>query len=71
MKCRNELHTKKNGVTNLSLARTLGSSQRITDELFDHYQSLLDPIYIWNIDKHESEDMCKVKRVVAIKGINQ
>ena len=67
----------KNGVTNLSLARALGSSQCIISEWFDQYQSLLeqlnitDPNYIWNIDEHGSEDMAKVKRVVGIKGTKQ
>ena len=76
MKQHNELYVK-NGVTNLSLARALGSSQCITDDWFDQYQSLLeqlnitDPNYIWNIDEHRSEDMAKVKRVVGVKGIKQ
>ena len=76
MKHHDELHVK-NGVTNLSLARALGSSQCIIDQWFDMYQSLLeqlnitDPKYILNIDEHESEDMAKVKRVIGIKGIKQ
>ena len=41
MKCHDELCIK-NGVTNLSLAQALGSSQHIIDEWFDLYQSLLD-----------------------------
>ena len=67
----------KNGVTSLSLAHTLGSSQHIINQWFDMYQSLLeqlnitDPKYIWNIDEHGSEDMAKVKRVIGIKGIKQ
>ena len=67
----------KSGVTNLSLARALGSSQCIIHQWFDMYQSLLeqlnimDPKYILNIDEHGSEDMAKVKRVVGIKGIKQ
>ena len=76
MKCHGKLHVK-NSVTNLSLARVLGSSQHIIDQWFDMYQSLLeqlnitDPKYIWNIDEYGSEDMAKVKRVVGIKGIKQ
>ena len=76
MKCFNKLCIK-NAVANLSLARELVSSLRIIDEWFDMYQRLLeqlnitDPNYNWNIDEHGSEDMCKVKRVVGIKGIKQ
>ena len=76
MKHHDELHVK-NGVTNLSLAHALGSSQCIINQWFDMYQSLLeqlnitDPKYIWNIDEHGSEDMAKVKRVIGIKGIKQ
>ena len=73
MKCHDELCVK-NGVTNLSLAHALESSQHIINQWFDLYQSLLeqlnitDPKYIWNIDEHGSEDMAKVKRVVGIKA---
>ena len=76
MKHHNELHVK-NSVTNLSLARALGSSQCSIDAWFDQYQSLLEQLnitgskYIWNIDEHWSEEMAKVKRVVGIKGIKQ
>ena len=75
MKRQDELRVKR-GVTNLSLAHALGSSQCIIDQWFDMYQSLLeqlnimDPKYIWNIDEHGSEDMAKVKRVIGIKGIS-
>ena len=76
MKCHDKLHVK-NGVTNLSLACALGSSQCIIDQWFDMYQSLLEQLhitdqkYIWNINEHGSEDMAKVKRVVGIKGRKQ
>ena len=59
MKWHDELHVK-NGVTNLSLTRVLGSSQHIIDEWFDQYQSLLEQLnitdsnYIWNINEHGS-----------------
>ena len=45
MKRHDELHVK-NGVTNLSLARALGSSQHIIDQWFDIYQSLLEQLNI-------------------------
>ena len=76
MKHHDELHVK-NGVTNLSLARALGSSQCIINQWFDMCQSLLEQLnimnlkYILNIDDHGSEDMEKVKKVVGIKGIKQ
>ena len=45
MKHHDELHVK-NGVTNLSLAHALGSSQRIINQWFDMYQSLLEQLNI-------------------------
>ena len=45
MKCHDKLCVN-NGVTNLSLAHALGSSQCIIDQLFDMCQSLLEQLNI-------------------------
>ena len=51
--------------------------QRRVLDWYKKYQDVLkqlditDPKYIWNIDKHGSEDMPKVKKVIGVKGIKQ
>ena len=67
----------KHGATNLSLSRALGSTKEIVENWFDKYEALvesigtIDPACIWNIDRHGSENMHKVKKVVGIKGVKQ
>ena len=67
----------KQGATNLSLARVMGSTTNIIENWFDQYENLVaqlgidDPAYIWNIDEHGSEDLHKSKHMVGIKGIKQ
>ena len=67
----------KEGVTNLSIARTKASNRDLVTRWYKKYQNVLDqleitdPKYIWNIDEHGSEDMPKVKKVIGLKGIKQ
>ena len=76
LKCHSELKVK-HVATNLSLARAMGSTNTIIENWFDQYEDLVaqleidDPAYIWNIDKHRSKELHKVKRVVGIKGVKQ
>ena len=67
----------KEGVTNLSIARAKARDRDSVTRWYKKYQNVLDqleitdPKYIWNIDKHRSEDMPKVKKVIGLKGIKQ
>ena len=55
----------KEGVPNLSIARAKASDRDLVTRWYKKYQNVLDqleitdPKYIWNIDKHGSEDMPK------------
>ena len=67
----------KETVTNLSIAWVNATRKSSVLAWYKKYENVLkqleitDPKYIWNIDKHGSEDMPKVKKVMGLKGIKQ
>ena len=67
----------KDTVTNLSIARANTTKKSLVLDWYKKYEDVLKqleitvPKYIWNIDKHGSEDMPKVKKVIGLKGTKQ
>ena len=57
---------------NLSIARAMSSNKVILNCWFDEYEEVIkqlgieDTKYLWNVDKHGTEDVLRCQKVVGI-----
>ena len=70
MECNPKLSIKT--PINLSIARAMSSNKVILNHWFDEYEEVIkqlgieDPKYLWNVDDHETEDVLKHQKLLAL-----